>query len=174
MASSAEEEAFGVLVGVQDLDGDGRTGLAPSSPEMTGGAGVVYILLSELGGPESGTVSAVAQATWQGEDPAQGLAAALAGPGDLDGDGYAELVAASSRTDSDGGALYVLDGRTTWGAAYDTSDASVMLSGANNDAEGEGIAGVLDHNGDNANDLLLSAWRPSSALGEGWFLYGAR
>ncbi len=174
MASSADEEAFGVLVGVQDLDGDGRTDLATSSPEMTGGAGVVYILLSELGGPESGTVSAVAQATWQGEDPAQGLAAALAGPGDLDGDGYAELVAASSRTDSDGGALYVLDGRTTWGAAYDTSDASVMLSGANNDAEGEGIAGVLDHNGDNANDLLLSAWRPSSALGEGWFLYGAR
>ncbi len=46
------------------------------------------------------------------------------------------------------------------------------ITGANTEAEGNGIAGASDLNGDGAADLVFGAWDPSTAQGEAWVAYG--
>ena len=79
------EGVGGLPAGLGDVDGDGRTDLAFGDPERDGScrtsSGAVTIVRSALASPIS----------LLGDEPSGGLGAAVAGVGDMTGDGRADL-----------------------------------------------------------------------------------
>jgi CSLREA domain-containing protein len=170
-ATLDDSDSFGAAVaGVGDLDGDGTVDLAVGAPlDDDGGAdrGAAYILFLN----PDGTVKAEQKiSSIQGGlagplDDSDSFGAAVAGVGDLDGDGVPD-VAVGAEADDDGGtnrgAAYVLflnpDG--TVRAEQKISDTSGGLLAAldNDDWFGHSVAGLGDLDGDGTVDLAVGAW----------------
>lgn len=164
--------AFAAVAAVGDLDRDGRGDAAFSAPGANGGSGAVYVVLGSPVLAGSGTLAGVADVVWMADTADRGMGASLSGPGDLDGDGYPDLAAGSARQGSASGSVLVLSGGPSLGATYSDADAFVAITGAATEAEGVGLGGEADVNGDGAADLLLSAWDAGAASGQAWLSYG--
>ena len=169
-ATLDDADSFGIsLAGVGDVDGDGVVDLAVGAHRDDDGGsdrGAVYVLFLKA----DGTVRAEQKIS----DTAGGLAATLddadyfgrsvAGVGDVDGDGVAD-VAVGAYYDDDGGsergAVYVLflnaDG--TVRAEQKISDTAGGLAATLDDADnfGVSVAGVGDVDGDGVADLAVGA-----------------
>jgi len=96
-----------------DTDGDGFDDLmvgAYGADDAGSSSGNAYVLL----GPVSGTVRlANADGTWSGNGSSVYAGRALAGPGDVDGDGFGDALVTAyqdNAIDSDAGAVYLLLG----------------------------------------------------------------
>lgn len=88
-----------------DLDGDGHDELILAEPEAAG-TGVVSIWY----GPVAGTVDPADADAWLiSASPGEQIGDAVLGPGDLDGDGYGDLIL-GARTLEDHGAVYLWQG----------------------------------------------------------------
>ncbi len=157
-----------------DTDGDGLPDLAigvPYSGSTDGGD--VYVVL----GPASGGGDLDdTDATIDGEDIALGWTVDSAG--DVDGDGYDELIMASLRSFSDSDELYMVRGPLA--ASTTAAEAEAWIS---SDVPGldpgaiAAIAGVGDMDGDTLPDLAIgSPWDDSSRyydVGAVWIVGGA-
>jgi hypothetical protein len=111
---------------------------------------------------------------------------AVSGAGDLNGDGFADIVVGGARVDpnglNDAGTAYVVFGKATGFAAtvdfaaLNGSDGFVVTGGAANDFAGFSVSSAGDVNGDGTDDLLLGANRASpgglNSAGEAYLIYG--
>jgi len=155
----------GAVSGGEDVDGDGIPDLllgASRAPGWTGAAAVnqggdAYLFL----GPVSGTMSmADATAILGGEATYDYAGDEVLLPGDLDGDGYADLVVGAPGHDAGSyyysGAAYIVYGPVS--ASMSLADADVSLLGVHyyGDA-GEGLGAPGDVDGDDLPDLLVGA-----------------
>jgi hypothetical protein len=149
-------DAFGTLVGAGDLDGDGAADLAVAADGYGGDAGGTWIFLGPLATTDT---VATADATILGGSLGDRLGGALAGAGDLDGDGRGDLVLGADGWDgaaTDAGAAFLLSGPAT--GALTSADALATIRGLDADgAVGTGVAGPGDFDGDGADDLLVGA-----------------
>jgi hypothetical protein len=142
-----------------DVDGDGTPDLLFGAPyEDAGGsrAGAVYLT---YGVPNGDLGLGDADAKFIGEEPLDRAGTALAGPGDLDGDGFDDLVIGAwyaNSTQSHAGVAYIV-----YGPVYgdvDLSMADAELGGeARNDRAGIAISGPGDMDGDGLPDILVGA-----------------
>ncbi len=158
--------AGSTVAGAGDCNADGyRDLLVGASGEDAGGssAGAAYLLL----GPVSGERQlATADAKLIGEYIGQGVAggASLAGAGDVDADGYDDLLVGAVGEDSAGeytGAAYLQRGPVT--GTIDLSGADVKLEGEGaGDYAGYAVAGVEDVDADGFDDLLVGAMHEDS------------
>ena len=109
------------IAALGDLDGDGADDL------LVGGRGMTYVVL----GGQSGSIAASSgPASYEELEVLSRAGSALANVGDLDGDGYAEILIGAPRYNGDigsnAGQVYLLSGETL--TQGDTSVASAMAT----------------------------------------------
>lgn len=151
-----------------DVDGDGVADLLMGSVD----AGA-YLAC----GPFAGSGAADSTARWISSTAPQQLADGLAGAGDLDGDGYDDLLIADPYAGGNqAGIIYVLSGAIDAGdpLAGDVdlgSEATAMLLGEDWDHAGSSLAAGWDMDGDGTHEYFVGAPGadplPADASGQG-------
>lgn len=200
-----------------DFNGDGLDDLAVSSPYVAGGApagsGMVFIYFGNTpdgsGNKQIGQANAsdthVALDTGSSADVVirhedfagqLGLGSDIVCPGDINGDGYEDLVIADERYDSDTmadppniGRVYIFYGGPDFVGSKIASDADVTIIGDTTDNTyfGISVGRAGDVNGDGLADVLAGAWLYDGAAyippptstddiyyGAGYLFYGDR
>ena len=143
-----------------DLDGDGFPDMAIGMSRQTGSygddLGRVYIWTSLPAGSQS---LADADGIISGEDHGDQIGSAIAMGGDVDGDGYADLLLGSLYEDSVGsynGAAWVVLGPVP--SELSLADAHSRLVGESaDDNAGKRVSFAGDVNGDGLEDLMVGA-----------------
>jgi len=130
---------------------------------IAGAAGGAFVFHGSATGIPSGTSANAASALTPGTGP-QGFGVAVAGAGDVNGDGYDDVVVGSTiDTDvlpglANVGAAYVYHGSATGIPSGDTTVAASQLTGGIQATElGESVASAGDVNADGFDDVIIGA-----------------
>lgn len=147
------DELVGTVADVGDVNGDGYADLAVGSASDVNGvdSGSTYVFLTPTVG-----VDTVATAEFRVDGLDALDAVALVGPaGDLDEDGFADLVIGAEEVNGDGtDGVYVIYGPPPLGThvATDIADATIEIGG-----DGWNVRGTTDWDGDCQPDLVVGA-----------------
>ena len=153
----------GSVAGAGDVNGDGygdviAGGAFFANPESSEGVALVFH------GSASGLVGrnpATAAAVIESNQATAYLGTGVAGAGDLNGDGYADVVVGAAFYDNgevDEGAAFVFHGGASGLVGRNPGEAAVILeSNQVNARSGNAVAGAGDVNGDGYADLIVGA-----------------
>ncbi len=147
------------VAGAGDVNGDGYDDVlvgAPKADGMASNSGIVVF----VHGPIFGAVESDEwDAEFQGEADDDELGMAVDGAGDVNGDGYDDVLFGAWQNQgnaSDAGRAYLFFGPVT--GTLGVIDAEVVLSGENStDKAGTSVAGGGDLDGDGLDDILIGA-----------------
>jgi hypothetical protein len=174
-----DDGAGRAVAGGGDVDGDGIADLLVGAPmESAAGEdtpGVVYLVLGPVTGERS---LADADARLSGREAEDGAGSAVAMVGDVDGDGYGDLLVVSARADTEAGsgasAAYLLFGPLS-GSMTLGDQGAVIASEWDVGGYWSDVAGAGDVDGDGLDDFLLGA-RPDDSggtwAGAAYLVYG--
>lgn len=156
-----------------DVNGDGYDDFLITSThnnESGQDAGQVYLILGRAEANWGANYPlAQSDASFLGESPGDRAGRSATGVGDVNGDGYDDvLIGSLSNAESgvDAGQSYLILGRpeADWGTDYPLSQADASFLGeAAGDESGRRVAGAGDVNGDGYADMLIGASRNSQA-----------
>lgn len=155
LSGMGDDEFGNVVAGAGDVNGDGYSDIFIGAPHADPGgrrdAGTASVFL----GGESG-IAATPHRVFEGEAPSDALGFAVAGAGDVNGDGFADIVLAASAADPggrrDAGTVSLFLGSTSGIGAI---AQRVLEGGAVSDAFGRAVAGAGDVNGDGFADVVV-------------------
>ncbi|MEJ2208448.1 MAG: integrin alpha [Anaerolineae bacterium] len=167
LAENVDDRLGRSAVGVGDTNGDGYDDFligAISSDDAADTAGEVYLILGRAAADWGMDYPiAAADASWLGEAANDELGRRVAGAGDVNNDGLADFLMASSRNDQAGtdvGKTYLFLGRAqaNWGldAPVTTADAT-FLGDRPLEQSGRRVAGAGDVIGDGIDDFMIGA-----------------
>jgi len=156
------------VAGAGDVNGDGKADIVIGAPGNGGGganAGKAYLLLGRGTWPKTIDLSD-ADASFIGSGSGERAGACVAGAGDVNGDGKADiLVGADDDISLKAGRAYLILGKASgWGlgALLSASDAS-FIGEHNEDHAGFSVAGAGDVNGDHKADIAIGAYGVDNA-----------
>ncbi len=156
------DDAAEKVAGGGDIDGDGLADVLIGARQAQS-FGTAYVLLGAAQGLPSGGLPDVADAIFSGELEYDG-AEYVANGGDIDGDGYAEILVGKSNAIRSG--VYIVRGSAAGPADMNLANADAYLDGASAQKLGthESLGGG-DANGDGFSDLLLGAYGADLPIG---------
>lgn len=148
-----------IIIGAEALDPNGQSNAGGAYVVFGhGGAWSANIALGALNGTDGFRIN--------GELAGDRAGRAVAGAGDINGDGWADILIGAYLADPNGrsasGATYVVYGRASFGATLELSS----LNGTNgfeidgelaNDQSGRAVSGAGDVNGDGVDDFLIGS-----------------
>ena len=148
-----------------DVNGDGYDDLligARTNNAGGGGAGQTYLIFGKASGWAIDAVLSSADASFWGEEPSDGSGMCVAGAGDVNGDGFDDLLIGANGNDAGGanaGQTYLIFGKASgWAMDTDLSNADASFWGENAaDDSGRYVAGAGDVNKDGYDDILIGA-----------------
>jgi len=154
------DSAGKAVAGAGDINGDGHGDLvvgAPGEHSIADWAGGAYVLYGPLA---TGTTDlSAADAKLTGEASGDTAGEAVSAAGDLNGDGYDDLLVGATGDDTGGswaGAVYLILGPVSGTASLSTADAKIIGASAY-DGVGRGMAAVYDQDGDGYDEILIGA-----------------
>jgi hypothetical protein len=162
---SGDQAGFSVD-GAGDVNGDGYGDLiigAYSNDDGGTSAGAAYLVLGSAT-PTSANLSTAIQ--YSGESAFDNAGISVAGAGDVNGDGYSDLLIGApgdDDTNTDTGAAYLVLGSPTI-AGGNLSSVIKYRGFWPNELAGSSVAGAGDVNGDGYGDMLIGA--PNNSIGE--------
>ncbi len=157
---SSEDEALGgVVASAGDVDGDGLTDLLMAAEDHDLGgqdAGVIWLV---LGGDSGHTLDTASDVLFVGELQGDELGVAT-GAGDVDGDGYDDVLLGADRNDEAGssaGKVYLWRGPFSLDR-YEAGAAQLRILGSDSgDYTGSDLVGVGDLDADGHADIAVAA-----------------
>ena len=159
-----DQSGFSVA-GVGDVNGDGYDDILIGAHGNNDGgysAGQTYLILGKASGWSMDTNLSSSDASFRGENIGDYSGKSIAGAGDVNGDGYDDILIGAPCNDKGGktsGQTYLIFGKASgWSMDTDlsTSDTSFIGESAF-DFSGFSVAGAGDVNGDGYNDILIGA-----------------
>ena len=157
-----------------DINGDGFDDLLVGAPRavMGGpgdGSGAVYIYLGELSG-----LHADADFVIEADQSPYGLGSCVASAGDVNGDGYSDIIVSGENYDSDRGIVHVYLGGS--GGVITDAPFWTGMGTSTNRNYGRSAAGAGDVNGDGYSDIIVGAYHEQpveNADGIAYVYYGS-
>ena len=160
---AAAEFLGGSVSGAGDVNGDGYGDVIIGAPYNDAGgvdAGRAYVY---HGGPGA---DAVPDLTLTGAATNDGFGFRVAGAGDVNGDGYADVIVATYAGLGNAGKVYLY-----YGSSAPNAVADLTLTGVFNDDFGVSIS-AADVNGDGYSDIIVGAPSPNTTPGKVLVYYG--
>ncbi len=193
-AEDFDESGFAVS-DAGDMNGDGFDDLAVTARNANGAgrshSGKTYVIFGAaalLATIDLGA-SGGAAVTISGADAIDGLGSAVANAGDVNGDGFDDLLIGATGGDGPGnarprsGETYLIFGGATLPAAIDLATlgtAGIIIYGVDGgDESGLSVSGAGDVNGDGFDDMLIGACKASGVgnaenrAGESYVVFGS-
>jgi Ca2+-binding RTX toxin-like protein len=175
--ASAQTRTGWSLSSAGDVNGDGRDDIIFSNGAFATGF-ETYLIFGQAGG--IGTLNLASLSASQGFklQPATpgSLGGQVSAAGDVDGDGFDDLLIGVGNGDLSGNAYVIYGNASISSATLGISDGLVIVgTPATGDAFGMDVASAGDVNGDGAADLIIGAWRGNIggfARGAAYIIYG--
>lgn len=163
-------ETFGLAVAVApDLNGDGYADLVVGAPANSAGGSLAGRAYVYLGGPGN-ALDTTADGTLTGQQTQDEFGKSVAGIGDVNGDGFGDLVVGANQTPSASGRAYIFFGGP--GTTFDQAGDATLRGQVNGDFFGFSAAGAGDTNGDGFADVVVGALLYGSAAGRAYVFLG--
>lgn len=145
-----------------DVNGDGYKDIIVGAPYLSPGSGNAYIF---YGGTN---MDNIADVTFTGEASNDRLGQSVSAAGDVNGDGYGDVIVGAYGYSSFRGRVYIY-----YGGAVMNNVADVIMTGeaVNNDF-GNSVSGAGDLNGDGYTDVIVGAGRYNTESGRSYIYYG--
>ena len=165
LGEGVNDKAGERVAGLGDVDGDGLADFVigvPANDDPSNGAGKTYVFLGSTVAAGGAWSLGDADATFTGESGGHQAGAAVAGAGDVDGDGLDDLLIGAYKANGGGdnsGKSYLLLGSTispggAWGLSLADAD---FIGEAAHDESGRAVASAGDVDGDGLDDVLIGA-----------------
>jgi len=174
LGAAAGDQAGFSVDGAGDVNGDGLDDIilgAPFGDGATADSGVAYVVFGKTGGADvtlADLAAGIGGFAITGEARNERAGYSVAGAGDVNNDGLADLIVGAPFNNNSGGtdagAAYLVFGKTT-GATVDLGDVAAGSGGfkiwgeAANDVAGWSVDGIGDLNNDGFDDIILGAYR---------------
>ncbi len=163
--SSASDGLGTAVAGAGDVNGDGYDDVAIAAPGYSSSTGAVYV----HHGSATGAGSSVAR-TLTGYSASNQFGCAISAAGDVNADGYGDLIVGAYAYTSYTGRAYVYHGSS---AGIPASPASALTGAAASDYLGYRVGGAGDVNADGYDDVIVGAFGYSSMRGRAYVYEGS-
>ena len=164
---NASDLAGTAIADAGDVDGDGNSDLLVNAQGIQSAlAGVSYLLV----GIDAQSELRFAQAVITGEDQGDLAGDPLSGAGDVNNDGFDDLLFGSSFQGATRGAIYLVHGPVSGGLSLADADAKITGDDTR-DMLGMSIDGAGDVNGDGISDVLTGGAGVGIDLGGGVLIF---
>ncbi len=159
-----------------DVNGDGYDDIIMGAYRSSAGRAYIF-----FGGPEfSGSFSASsADIIIVGEAADDHLGCSVSTAGDVNGDGYDDIIVGAEDNDAGGdraGRAYIFFGGPGFSGLFNASSADVVITGeAADDELGRSVSTAGDINGDGYDDIIVGAWHNDtggSNAGRAYIFFG--
>jgi hypothetical protein len=163
MTGEATNNSFGLSVSsAGDVNGDGYSDVIVGAHGYLSNRGRAYIYYGGL------SMNNIADVTMTGEAPGNYFGYSVSSAGDVNGDGYSDVIIGAYQINTNRGRAYIY-----FGGLSMNNTADVTLNGeASNNYFGYSVSSAGDVNGDGYSDAVVGAWGYSSDLGRAYIYYG--
>ncbi len=156
-----------------DLNGDGYADIVVGVPGAISFTGKAYVY---FGGPEVGQAGFAPTPGLTLTNPSgatySSFGRAVAGAGDVNGDGYGDIVVGAYQTASLTGGAYLYLGGPNVPADGGVAAPTALAGASANSTFGYSVAGAGDVNGDGYADVVVGGYYISTNTGEAYVYYG--
>jgi hypothetical protein len=171
---ASDEIGFEIAAGAGDLDGDGYDDLivgCSGDDTIGANAGSIYLFMGSSNGIDPNTELKVYASDGQ---PQEQFGESVAGAGDVDGDGYDDVIVGAPKVGGNAGAIYVLLGDL---GGYTASEEVKLYASdaAADDFFGDVVASAGDVDGDGYPDVAVGKYHDDdngSSAGAAYLFHG--